>query len=778
MRKIISYILAAVLLLAFAGCGGGSTATAKDGTYTPGTYTATASGMGTVTVTATVDASGITEVVLDLSGETESIGQVAGDTLKQQILDTQSEAIDGVTGATVTSSAVKSALGDCLKQARGDTSIATAKMAPGSYSAEAYGFNIGWTDKVAVTVSDNAILSIAYGDDCGDTPPMLDTVEKRLFPRIIEAQSVGVDAVTGATATSSAVKAAVKACLIQALAAGGSDESAIAKFSAVPEKNGGNETLNTQVLVIGMGGSGTYVGLRAEEEGADVLTIEKQGHYGGTTALTSEIMSINPNRIKAAYNNGKDFCDEDAMYKAWLAYVDGDAKVDMIDLFFANSGDALDWLALDHDILFDFDPKVGFTPADVYKVKFQWYPNTNPDVPGVFGANKAEIAADFDKLVSDFTALGGKYMLETEAYELIYDGNGRVTGAKAKNLIDGTVYTINADAVVLATGGFLGSSEMTQKYLSDNYYPLKGAWNMYGSYGNDGKMIEHAIEKGAATYNIGMPPEVHMSGSAKFIPASYGYEIHEIEGAIGRFSGVQRVWSVADLPMYLGISGNSLAVGKDGKRFTAETGVAMLDPWIAGPNYYSIWSTDQINDIRDNGFSYDMDGVAAAFLGYLGAIPQGTPLPEAYDVLDTAIKLGYVYKADTIEELAKKIGVDPAALTATVGTYNGYCTAGKDKDFGKAPDYLEAIGDGPYYAVKMASYSYCTCAALDVNSDLQVLDTNGKPIGGLFAVGGDSMGVLFSDRKPYVTFGGANNGWALTSAYICGKTVADYVESK
>lgn len=589
---------------------------------------------------------------------------------------------------------------------------------------------------------------------------------------------MGVDAATGATATSNAVKTAVADCLAQALAAGGSEEAAIKNFQTIPEKTGGSQTIDTQVLVIGMGGSGTYAGLRAAEEGADVLIIDKQARYGGTTALTSEIESINPPRIQEQYNNGEDFCDADAMYQAWLDYVDGDAKVDMVDLYFANSGVALDWLALDHDIQFDFDPKTGFTPADVYKVKFQWYPNTDPNVEGVFGANKSEIAADFDKLVSDFTALGGEYMLETEGYELIYDANGNVIGAKAKNLVDGTEYTINAKAVVLATGGFLGSSEMTEKYLSDEYYPLKGAWKCYGSAGNDGKMIENAIENGAATYNIGMPPEVHMSGSAEFIPASYGYEIHEIEGQIGRFSGVQSVWSVADLPMYLGISSNSLAVGKDGKRFVSETGIAMLDPWIAGPNYYSIWSTDQINDIRDNGFKYNMDGVAAAFLGYLGAIPQGTPLPEAYDVLDTAIEMGFVYKADTIEELADEIGMDPATLAATVASYNGYCDAGEDTEFGKDPTYLEKIGDGPYYAIKMASYSYCTCAALDVNTSLQVLNTEGNVIEGLFAVGGDSMGVLFSEKKPYVTFGGANNGWALTSGYVCGKTVADYVASK
>jgi fumarate reductase flavoprotein subunit len=227
--------------------------------------------------------------------------------------------------------------------------------------------------------------------------------------------------------------------------------------------------------------------------------------------------------------------------------------------------------------------------------------------------------------------------------------------------------------------------------------------------------------------------------------------------------------------MYLGISPNSLAVGKDGKRFTAETGVAMLDPWIAGPNFYSIWSAAQIDAIRDKGFKYNLDGVAAAFLGQLGAIPPNTPLPEAYDVLATAADMEYVFKSDTIEGLALSIGCDPSRLVNTVSTYNAHCRSGSDREFGKDSQFLEPLENGPYYAIKMASYSYGTIGGLDINLKMQVLDASGKVIPGLFAIGNDSMGVLFTEKKPYVTFGGIDNGWALTSGYVGGEAVADYV---
>ena len=766
MKKLLSLVLICLLAIPAFACAQ--------------VFEAASAGFGgEVKVALTIEDGKIVDAKVTGDSETPGIGAAALEPLAAQLVAAGSAEIDGVAGATVTSDAVRAAAAAALAEASGETA-AEAVLADGTYTAEAYGFEMAVSDKVIVTIEGGKIASIAYGEDCGDTPPMLDTVAKTLFPRIIEAQSVGVDVASGATVTSNAVKTAVADCLSQALAAAGCDASAIAAYKTVPEKKGGSEELTTQVLVIGMGGSGTYTALRAQECGAQVLAIEKQARYGGTTARTSEIEAINPPRIKELYNNGEDFCDADAMYQAWLDYVDGDAKVEMIDLFFENCGPALDWLALDHGAQFDMKPQAGFTEVDVYKVKFQWLPNFDERTPyaPTYGYNKAEIATYFDRLIDDFTALGGQYMLETEAYDLIVE-DGKIVGAKAKNLVTGAEYTIRADAVVIATGGFLGNPEMTEKYLSDEYYPLKGEWKIYGTYGNDGKMLEAAIDNGAATYNMGMPPEVHLSGTIDFLPAhEYGYAINTIEGTLDFNTGRECRWTVADLPLIMGVSADSLAVAVNGKRFTSETGIAMLDPWIAGPRYFSIWSTEQINGIVESGLKTDVVGPAVGFLGHRGSIPSGVALPEAFDVLDDAIERGYVYKADTIEELAAMIGLDPATLAETVSAYNGYCETGVDAEFGKDAALLTKVGEGPYYALAMASYSYNTCAGLDVNENMQVLDTNGQVMEGLFCVGSDSAGVLFSEKKPYVTFGGANNGWALTSAYVGGQIIADMVNGK
>ena len=141
--------------------------------------------------------------------------------------------------------------------------------------------------------------------------------------------------------------------------------------------------------------------------------------------------------------------------------------------------------------------------------------------------------------------------------------------------------------------------------------------------------------------------------------------------------------------------------------------------------------------------------------------------------MDAAVEAGIILKADTLEELAEQIGCEPAALAATVEAYNGYCAAGVDEGFGKAPEHLLPLGEGPFYAVVGTPVCYSTCGGLDINENFQVLAADGStPIEGLYCVGTDCIGVLFTERRAYVTYGGAANGWGLTSGYLCGDIAA------
>ncbi|NLU11555.1 MAG: FAD-binding protein [Tepidanaerobacter acetatoxydans] len=501
-----------------------------------------------------------------------------------------------------------------------------------------------------------------------------------------------------------------------------------------------------------------------------MLAIDKAGKYGGTSSHTTEMFAVNPPKFQQEHNNGKDYMDKAGMRQAWLEYTEGDAKMDIVDLLLDNSGHALDWLVYEHGFKFA-TPMRGFTEEDIYECKYQYLPND-------IAYNKDHIGKYFDGIYEDYTALGGEYMLETEAYDLIYDdATNTVKGVKARGY-DGTEYEIYADAVILATGGFAGSGEMTTKYLSNKYYPLKGEWKMYGMKQNDGKMIDAAIKKGAGTYNIGMCPIVHMAGTPTFLTQ---FEKHEVPGKIGFFTGRPAVWSPGDIPLNMVTAGDSLAVDTEGKRFAAETNLMMLDPWKAGPYFYSIWSQDQVQHIKEEGFTKEWSGlpVGLEFLGHQHPIPRNTPLPEIEEVLQAGIDADFIYKADTLTELAELINVDPATLEQTVAAYNGYCDAGNDPEFGKPADYLEKIGEGPYYAIVGAPYCYSTCGGLDINTNFNVLKADGKtPVNGLYAVGTDSMGVLFTEKKPYVTYGGAAQGWAYTSGYLCGETAAKSVVEK
>ena len=736
------------------------------------TATATAQGFGgEVSVTVTVEGGVITEVTAVGDNETAGIGSTAIERLPGLMVEQNTVEVEGISGATFTSNALLSAAQEAYDQAAGiSAESAEAVMAPGTYRGEAAGFYTAYPVQLDVEVSESEILSITVVDSV-ETIGVGEAALEQLPPEIIATQSTAIDAIGGATVTSNAIKAAVNEALAQALEAGGSPASAISAFQTVPEKSTATETIETGVLVVGLGGSGTMAALRAAEtmyaespEAVDVLAIDKAGFYGGTSVLTADMMVINPERLQEERNNGEDYVDADAIRTAWLEYCQGDAKEEIVDLMIDYYGDMLDYLVYEHGLDVS-EPLTGFTERDIYRCKFQYMPNT-----GTAATRRISNRAFYDGLMEDYTALGGEYMLRTNAHDLIYDeATNTVQGVIAEGA-DGTTYEIYADAVILATGGFAGNPEMETEYLSNEYYPLKGAWRQTGMTQNTGEMIEAAIGIGAGTYNIGMSPIVHMAGTPSFLTQ---FEFHVNEDAIGGFTNRPQVWTEGDLPVYMGVAPNSLAVGADGRRFSDETGVAMLDSWKAGPRYYSIYSAGMLDEIRENGLKYTNTTALCNNMGTRGYIPTGIPMENIYEVFAAGEEAGIVVSGETAAELAEKLGMDPSVLEETLANYNSYCETGVDLEFGKAAEYLEPLGEGPYYAIVMAPYCYSTCGALDVDVNLNVLKADGvTPINGLYAVGTDSLGCLNTEKDAYVTYGGQAQGWAYTSGYLAGKTAA------
>lgn len=761
MRKVLSSLLVLLMILSLVGCS-------SKGIYTKGTYTSSAMGMGEITVEVTVDANKVKEIKANLENETPSIGQVAGDELVDAIIKAQSADVDTVAGATITSKAIIEAVENCLKQARGEKEEdAVVKMQPGTYTSSASGFSYVEKVPVTVTVDETSILSVEVSEECSETTIMLRSAVKETVPEILKNQSVKVDGAIGATLSSNAIKTAVENCLVEALTSAGSDSSAIKAFYKVPEKAESKEvTLDTDVVVVGLGGAGMNALASVQEAGLKVIGIEKADKVGGTSVVTSAPMAVNP-ETAVVNNDGVELVDKEALKEAWLEYTTGedgiqDAKEELVDVMLNESGLALDWLVNNYNFTFG-EPHGGMTAADHWVIVYDYIQKSM--VP-----NNRRIAVQdlYDKMIEKVVEKGGEVYTGTEGTELIYDKDtNTVTGIKAVGK-DGTNYTINAKAVVLCTGGFAGNTKMVDEYITQNeYYDFsnKGGWRLYGCYQNDGKMLASAIENGAATYNIDMPPMVHNTATPKIMTSM---EVLPAEGT-EPITGRPATMSLNDVPQIMSDSANILAVGNNGKRFVNEAEMGVLGSWGNGNQFYSIWSTTQIDDIKENGFKV---AKVSRYLGQ-GGWPLNTPVENIYEAIDNAIDLGIAYKADTLAELAEMIGVPAENLEETVKTYNEYCANGVDEEFGKDPQYLVAVEEGPYYCFVGAPWCYATCGGLDVNESLNVLDVNGNEIKGLYACGEDSLGTLMTNEKAYVTYGGAAQGWAITSGYYVGKVLKE-----
>lgn len=752
-----------------------SSTLAAEVTYVPGTYSATEAGFGgDITVEMTFDETSITDVVITGDMETDGVGSMAVEQLPEVILDAQSADIEGVSGASISSGAIISAAENCVAQATGDEADASEgeeiTLIPGTYTASATGYFKVAPVTVDVTVDEHQITEVTIQDGNDETYGMVKSVEANLLPRMVEYNSVTIDAVTGATVTSNAVKLAASAALDQALAdAGYEGKTARDVFNGtIPQKDETIE-LDSDILIIGLGGSGLAALASAAQnaDGLGIIAIEKAGIYGGTSQMTCDVFAMNPTNFKNERNGGEDYQDPQPMYDAWLEYTTGSdgqqkAKTEIIDLLFNESGNTVDWLT--EYCGFQFcDPVGGFTATDNYITKYQ-YSNKYS------AASREEASGYFKGMVEKAQELGAQVYFETEATELITDENGAIAGAKARNMVDGTQYIIHAKAVIDATGGFAGNQDMMSKYIDSEFFCFDEPFGVVGSLQNDGKIMQSAIDLGAATYNMNMPPEWHNAATPKLLSSQ---EVIPAEEGDTHNMFLPQAYSLNDLPTILGSSANVLQVNKKGERFDHED--VMFRRAESGSLFYGIQSEASLKAIQENGLT------SQKYSGFvnIGGWYLNQPIPELFDIVDEAIELGICYKADTLEELAEMTGMPADALTATVERYNELCELGEDEDFGKDPSFLEPIaGEGPYYAFAIQEYIYNTLGGLDINEKLEVLDTEGNVLPGLYSVGNESTGVLFCNEKVYPTYGGMDMSWCYTSGRLAGINAVEKINAE
>jgi hypothetical protein len=138
--------------------------------------------------------------------------------------------------------------------------------------------------------------------------------------------------------------------------------------------------------------------------------------------------------------------------------------------------------------------------------------------------------------------------------------------------------------------------------------------------------------------------------------------------------------------------------------------------------------------------------------------------------LDQGFKTGMAFKADSLQELASLMKVDPATFQREVDKYNASYDAGVDSDYHKRKELLTPIRKPPYYAVKFGPSVLAVCGGLEVNEQMQVLDDNQEPIPGLFASGNASGGRYGVDYP--VVMNGNSHGTAMTFGFLVGEDLA------
>ena len=760
------------------------------------TYTAEEQGFGgPVQVTLSVTNGVIIDAKVVGDKETQGIGSKAVEMLPKALITAGNPNVDGVSGATMTSGAILRAAKAAYAQATGRTEkTAEVKMKPGTYTASAWGYSLVSQLPVTIEVSENELLAIRTPEnfqDHGETQVILQSVIDHLIPRMLEQQSFAVDAVTGATASSNAVKQGVEKALKQALAAGGNDASAVENFRVPSQKTeqGQKEEITVDVLTVGLGNAGIMASMRAVEtlqelnggKPVSYLGIEKAAKIGGQSGMAHAMFAVNPEKYKAEHNNGQDYMDLDDAIEYWLGYTTGKdgsqrAKPDLVSTYLSRSGDMIDWLVYDHGYKIS-EPTESHMSEGEHDVVFKGEFNLVA-FDYSYEDRRLQVWEWQKQLMERIKATGGDYMLETEGYELIYDeAADAVTGVKARNLVTGKEYVIHAKAVIMGTGGFGGGSLTNELYSNENY-PLQGDYKQYGMSQNDGKMIKSALDIGAGGWNLGMPGP--MIGIASLAGEIHDYPVNLIEGSMNNRTGRTNTWSINDIPEGFISYTNVMYFDQNGNRNAEESIIGAgknNEPnqyyWY-GPYYYVLIDDAQVREVRDSGFP---KGTRWRQYTSQGGVPVGEPQPQTYEVMQKALDMGLIFKGDTIEDLAGEIGVDPAALRSSFDRYQGFCEKGVDEDYGKDPAKLRKYEQtGPYYAIKAYPYPYGSCGGLDVDTQLRVLKADHKTvINGLYAVGGDSLGVLMNDEKNYISLGGPANGWVYTSGYLAGESVGRYV---
>lgn len=614
---------------------------------------------------------------------------------------------------------------EAAQQADTGTDAVPAGFKAGTYTAEADGKD--GKVQVEVTLDDKSVITDIQVVSQNETAGIGVEAINKVKEEIIAGQTLNIDAVSGASESSKAILTAVEDALKQA---GGNVEAFKAK-TVVKAGEGKTEQLSADVVVVGAGASGVSAAVSAADKGAKVILIEKTATIGGASNLSWAGKFYNSS---AAVSSGlkveveKEIAD-------WI--VNNHWRVDAaaIRQYVTKSGETYDWLT-----------GKGYTTTFLNFAGEQLH--MLPPYETRQELLRKMLAASVEKG-------GGQVITEATAEKLMNGANGEVTGVVAKKS-DGTTLEIAGTSVVMATGGYAGNKEM-----------VKEAFGFEGVNGGLGQNIGEGLKM---SWEIG----------AK-VPDNFGGQmLHQTLARATDKLKAQYEPFEASYPVMLSYLPTLMNVGPSGARFRDEaatlTAVAAANTSAFNGAYHLvIVSQSQIDALKTKGMkglqAPKLPGMPPEFYApYKDKFTLDQPWKDADKVFESMVANGDGFKGNTIEELAKNAGMDPAVFAADFKLYEEAVKSGTDTQFGKAKEYLVPMGStGPYYAVIAEVNNLCSVGGLLVNTKFQVLNDKRVPIQGLYAVGVESEGVLFNDT--YVG-NGVGLGYSFTSGRLGGEDAA------
>ena len=531
--------------------------------------------------------------------------------------------------------------------------------------------------KVSVTISSNKIEKIDVLEKADSE--FSDMAVKKVIDETIKKNTIdGVNTVSGATRTTKGTIEAITAALTQAGTIGTSSKETVAKEDI---------TIDTDIVVIGSGGAGMSAALSAKESGLDVTLIEKMVYLGGNTVRAKGGL----NAAETKYQRSLGIVD------TIQTFIDDTMKggknvndPELVKYLAENSSDAVEWL-----------DSMGISLKSVVSSGGASKPRMHAPEGGG-DAGKYIIAG----LQKQLEPKGIKIYTETKATEIIMK-DGKASGVIAET--PNGKMTINAKAVIIATGGFSANEELYTKYRPE----LKG-FITTGHPGGTGDGIFMAESIGATLVDmeqIQIHPTVEQSKSELVT-----------EGLRGR---------------------GAILVNQEGKRFGDEMGtrdVVSADV-LAQPGSYAYIVFD--NNLRKN-----------------------------MATVESMVALGIVTEAATYDELAQKLNMPADAFKATMDKWNNDVKAKNDTEFGRTQAMDWTLEEDPYYAIKIAPAVHHTMGGIKINTNAEVIGTNGAPISGLYAAGEVTGGIHGANR-----LGGNAIADIIIFGRQAGKNAASYAQS-